>query len=576
MMRLFVLGVVLLTGLLSHSQALEVPTFVETPCPFLIWEPEVEGETIICGTVQVPESRRGLSNNVITLKVAILKTSAANPVAPIIYLEGGPGGSAITGVHGWLSSVLRSYGDIILFDQRGTGYSTPSLNCHEFDDDTISPSDDPEELCRRRLIREGVTLSAYTSAESAADIDALIRALGLPEVTLYGVSYGTRLALTTIRDYPERIRSVIIDSVYPPHVQGYEEQVVNGVLAFEVLFRDCAASRACSTAYPNLRQTFLQMIDDLNRRPMRGDDREEITGDDVVNALFSLMYETTALPYLPIIITAAANRDYDAYMLYSTYRSDDLAVQLEQMTDEEFDAYAAAFLSFADVESYLEYLSTLDDSELLELLETIYSTEPERSPAERAALDARLMELLGVSTTSELNAILRQLDEDEYNALIDEAYGLIDDDSEGFFNSVTCFEEMPFNSLRVAERLAADFPRSLANALLYDVERQFASCNIWDIEAGPALENEPVVSDIPVLVMSGEYDPITPPAWGQAAADFLPNSTHFVFPGMGHGLLDVVGKPCPNTIAVQFLLDPFSPLDGSCVAQMGPPAFFVE
>ncbi len=575
-MRLFVLSAVLLAGVLSRSQAFEVPTFVETPCPFLIWAPEVEGETIICGTVQVPESRRGLSNNVVTLKVAILKTSAPNPVAPIIYLEGGPGGSAIAGVHDWLKSTLRSYADIILFDQRGTGYSTPSLNCDEFDDDSLPPRADPEELCRQRLIREGVTLSAYTSAESAADIDALIRALGLPEVTLYGVSYGTRLALTTIRDYPERIRSVIIDSVYPPNVNGYEEQAINGARAFEVLFRDCAASRACNTAYPDLRETFLKMIDDLNRRPMRGDDREEITGDDVVNDLFSLMYVTTALPYLPIIITAAANRDVDAYTLYSTYRSDDWAVQLEQMTDEEFDEYAAAFLSFVDVESYLEYLSTLDDNELLELLETIYSTEPERSPAEREALDARLMELLEVATIDELNAILRQLDEDEYSALIDEAYGFIDSDSEGFFNSVECYEEIPFNSLRAAERLAGDLPRSLANALLYDVERQFASCAIWDIEAGPALENEPVVSDIPVLVISGEYDPITPPAWGQAAADFLPNSTHFVFPGMGHGLIDIVGKPCPTSIAVQFLLDPFRPLDGSCIEQMGPPAFFIE
>lgn len=575
-MRLIVAAALLLLGGLSLADAFESPVFIEAPCPFLIWEPEVEGETIICGTVQVPESRRGLSDNVVTLKVVILKTTAADPIAPIIYLEGGPGGSAITGVHDWLNSTLRQYADVILFDQRGTGHSTPSLNCPEFEDDSLPASADPEDLCRQRLIREGVTLSAYTSAESAADVDALIRALGLPAVTLYGVSYGTRLALTTIRDYPERIRSVILDSVYPPNVNGYEEQALNGARAFEVLFRDCAASRACNEAYPNLRQTFLQMIDDLNRRPMRGDDREEITGDDVVNDLFGLMYSTTALPYLPIIITAAANRDYDAYTLYSSYRSDDWAVQLEQMTDEEFDQYAATFFSFVSVEVYLEYISALDDDELLALLEVLYTTEPERPAAEQEALDRRLMELLSAATMSDLSAILRPLDEDEYDALIAEAYGWIDDDSEGIFNSVECHEEIPFNSLRVAERLASDLPRSLANALLYDVERQFASCNIWGVEAASGLENEPVMSDLPVLVLSGEYDPITPPAWGQAAADYLPNSTHFVFPGMGHGLIDVVGKPCPTSIAVQFLLDPFSTLDGSCAAQMGPPSFHIE
>ncbi len=575
-MRLIVVVVSLLLGGLCLTRAVEAPAFVESPCPFLIWEPEVEGETILCGTVQVPESRRGLSDNVVTLKVAILKTTAADPVAPVIYLEGGPGGSAIADVHDWLNSTLRQYADVILFDQRGTGHSTPSLNCPAFEDDSLPASADPEDLCRRRLINEGVTLSAYTSAESAADVDALIRALGLPEVTLYGVSYGTRLALTIIRDYPERIRSVIIDSVYPPNVNGYEQQALNGARAFEVLFRDCAASRACNAAYPNLRQTFLQMIDDLNRRPMRGDDREEITGDDVVNDLFSLMYSTTALPYLPIIVMAAANRDYDAYVLYSSYRSDDWAVQLEQMTDEEFDQYAATFFSFVSVEAYLEYISALDDDELLALLEALYTTEPERPAAEQEALDRRLMELLGAATMSDLDAVLRQLDEDEYYALIAEAYGWIDDSSEGLFNSVECYEEIPFNSLRVAERLVSDLPRSLANALLYDVERQFASCNIWNVEAASALENEPVVSALPVLVLSGEYDPITPPAWGQAAADYLSNSTHFVFPGMGHGLIDVVGKPCPTSIAVQFLLDPFKPLDGSCAAQMEPPSFYIE
>ncbi len=567
--------VVLFAGLMNNSRALEVPTFVEAPCPFLIWAPEVEGETIICGTVEVPESRLGLSNGRVTLQVAILKTTAAEPVAPIIYLEGGPGGSAVNGVHSWLNSALRRYADIILFDQRGTGHSLPSLNCPEFQEDLLTNAN-AEVLCRERLVREGIQLDAYTSAESAADVNDLIRALGLPEVTLYGVSYGTRLALTVMRDHSERIRSVILDSVYPPNVNGYEEQVINGVRAFEVLFRDCAASRACSSAYPDLRQTFLKMIDDLNRNPMMGEDGREITGDDVVNELFNLLYVTTALPYLPAIITAAASGDYEAYALYLSYRDDDWSVQLEQMTDEEFNAYAAAFLSFESVEAYLAYVDTLDAEAYMRLLEEIYRREPARSKAEQEALDARLMELLEASTLDELSDILRRLDDDAYDALIEEAYGYVDDDSEGVFNSVQCYEEVPFNSTRAAERLARDVPRSLFNALFSDVEQQFASCDIWGVEPAPLFENEPVVSNLPVLLLSGEYDPITPPAWGQLAADYLPNSTHFVMPGMGHGLIDVVGRPCPTSIMVQFLLDPFSPLDGRCVEQMGPPSFFVE
>lgn len=575
-MRGWILALVLWLGGVGHAQLFEEPAFVEVPCPFLIWAPEVEGETILCGTVNVPESWYGRSDGVVTLMVAILKTAAQDPVAPIIYLEGGPGASAIAGVHSWLNSTLRKHADVILFDQRGTGHSRPSLNCFEADDDSLPTDLNPEEMCRDRLIAEGVVLEAYNSAESAADVAALIEALGLEEATLYGVSYGTRLALTVMRDFPERIRSVILDSVFPPHVNGLDEQVVNGARAFDVLFRDCEASRSCNTAYPALRSTFLRMIDDLNRRPMVNDEGKRIKGDDVVNELFKLMYDTTALPYLPAAITAAANRDVDAYLEFTNARVNDWTVQLEQMTDDELNAYIAEFLSFESVEAYLLYVNTLNDEQLLALLDAVYSIEPPRSPAEREALDARLMELLGVDTPDELLAILRTLDDAEYYALISEAYGDIDSDSEGVFNSVKCYEEVPFNSPRVAERLAQEVPNSLAKALFLGVEYEFATCDMWGVDAADAFENDPVASEIPVLVLSGEYDPITPPAWGQTAADYLPNSRHFVFPGMGHGLIDVIGFPCPTSIVVQFLRDPFTPLDDSCVTRMGPPAFYVE
>jgi pimeloyl-ACP methyl ester carboxylesterase len=70
--------------------------------------------------------------------------------------------------------------------------------------------------CRDRLIQEGIDLSAYNSAASAADVNDLRIALGYDQVNLYGVSYGSRLALTVMRDYPGILRSVILDSTYPP------------------------------------------------------------------------------------------------------------------------------------------------------------------------------------------------------------------------------------------------------------------------------------------------------------------------------------------------------------------------
>jgi pimeloyl-ACP methyl ester carboxylesterase len=80
-----------------------------------------------------------------------------------------------------------------------------------------------------------------------------------------------------------------------------------------------------------------------------------------------------------------------------------------------------------------------------------------------------------------------------------------------------------------------------------------------------AVENQAVVSDIPALILSGEYDPVTPPAGGDIVAGSLSRATHFEFPGVGHG---VVGNaPCANRLAVGFLSDPTAVPDGSCVGQ---------
>jgi pimeloyl-ACP methyl ester carboxylesterase len=576
MARLKVGLLLLYLGLGGRLLAQQPPAFVPGPCPFLVVAPEVDGETIVCGTLDVPESRQGLSDNTITLAVAIVRSTSPSPGVPVLYFEGGPGGSAMSSAASyWVSSGLREYADIILLDQRGTGYSLPSLNCPEVDDPDLPADADAEALCRERLLREGVAIAAYTSAENAADAADLVQALDLPQVNLFGVSYGTRLALTMMRDYPERIRAVILDAVYPPQVNGYDEQAANGARAFEQLFADCEADAECRAAYPDLRAVFLQMIGDLNEVPMRGvddyGDPAELFGDTVVNELFQLLYDTAAIPDLPLMIMAAAERDYNTYASLGGAAPDDLTAQLEAMSDEEFDAYVAQYLSFATVEDYLAFVDTLSDDEYNDLLLEVYNQGSDISEEEQQALDERLLALTGLASFGELYDYLAELSDDDYYALLDEAYGVIDDSSEGMFNSVECYEEVPFNRYETAEALAADLNPSLATALLYDVEGMFATCEMWGIPQAPALENEPVTRDIPTLVLSGTYDPITPPAWGQAAADALPRSTHVVFPGVGHGAVDTL--PCPTQIALRFLEQPQQPVDTACVAAMTPPRF---
>lgn len=517
-----------------HGFTGTLPYFMENECPLrAATAGEAEGESYECGTLFVREDHGNANSPVIELAVAIIYSSSDNvPDDPIIYLEGGPGGSALSTLDFWFTSALRESRDIILIDQRGTGFSRPSLNCPEIEDARL---DDPTLACRDRLLAAGVDLNAYRSTQSAADIDALIAALDYQQVNLYGVSYGTRLALTVMRDYPQRIRSVILDAVYPPQVNSLNEQALNADRALQTLFEGCAKDARCNAAYPNLRQVFYETVDRLNESPLIVPDFEgdeyELYGDDLADELFDLLYDTSMIPLLPGMIYRAYEGDGEGYVDFGAELFEDDTLDLDALSDEEFEREFASFLDFDDMDAFYDYVDALSD--------------------------------------------------DEYNALIDEFYiangyaldEYIGSDSEGAYNSVECGEEVLFNSLEAAELLVQGLPPQTTNASLFVVEQSIADCAVWNVRPASGRENEPVRSDIHTLLLSGEYDPITPPSWGQAAADYLSRGKHIVFPAIGHGAVDT--HECPTAIALAFLQDPEQTLDLSCLSEMSGPDFYI-
>src|SRR5690606_31721661 len=110
--------------------------------------------------------------------------------------------------------------------------------------------------CHERLAAEGVDFSAYHSVASAHDLEALRQALGHAEWNLYGQSYGVRLALTAMRETPDGIRSVVLDSAYPLEVNLYEAAPGNAARAMDALFAACAQDAGCAERFPQLEQTF--------------------------------------------------------------------------------------------------------------------------------------------------------------------------------------------------------------------------------------------------------------------------------------------------------------------------------
>ncbi len=478
----------------TRPEATTGARFVEGRCEF----DEPPGYQVDCGWLVAPEDRSDPANGkTVRLHVAIFRSQVAGvPEDPIVYLEGGPGGDALEAVPFTFAQAFAPFlesRDFIMFDQRGTGFSSPSLACPEtvelaFEqldldldlDEALAQELAALEECHTRIVEEA-ELSLYNSEASAADLADLRVVLGYEEWNLFGISYGTRLALTTMRDHPEGIRSVILDSTYPPQVSLPLEVGLNAARAFTVFFDACAEDPECSGAFPDLEARFFALVDALDAEPIMATLLDVFTleehdalveGDALLGLLFQSLYSSELIPVLPGLIDDVENGDYQSLeLLLSNF--------------------------FANI----EFIST------------------------------------------------------------------------GQTFAVQCREELPFTD-----------PAELATAGDFDpyIKRIVESggstgpfalevCELWDVGTADALENEPVASDIPTLVLAGEFDPITPPSWGVLAAETLANASFFEFPGLGHGTS--VSDECALSIALEFLNDPSAEPDGSCVSAMSGPDF---
>jgi pimeloyl-ACP methyl ester carboxylesterase len=142
--------------------------------------------------------------------------------------------------------------------------------------------------------------------------------------------------------------------------------------------------------------------------------------------------------------------------------------------------------------------------------------------------------------------------------------------STGMHYSLQCREEVAFESYQETVDLAADLPPQVAAH--FATSQIFDLCAAWGSGQASPVENEPVTSSIPTLVVSGQYDPITPPDWGRLAAGTLDHSFFFEFPGVGHGVIR--STDCGRQIGLQFLADPTQRPDDSCLDDLRGPTFY--
>lgn len=316
-----------------------VPRFEDSECAVAVPDRE---KNYRCGYLVVPENRSVKNGKIIRLPIVILKSENPNPQPdPVLRTLGGPGGSSLRMIGGRRVSPWLKDRDMIIFEQRGTKYAQPALECPEVNKAKIESAKNrldektakqneirAAKFCYDRLKKQGVDLSAYNSAENAADIEDLRRVLKIEKLNLYGISYSSRLMLGVMRDFPNGVRSVVLESTLPLEVNYDESGVDLIVRSLDKLFANCKADADCANAYPNLENEFYETAARLNKEPITASAKDvktgetseiKLNGDDFVTWIidYLLSNDPPSIAAAPIVIHQSFQEKYATFEQYA-------------------------------------------------------------------------------------------------------------------------------------------------------------------------------------------------------------------------------------------------------------------
>jgi pimeloyl-ACP methyl ester carboxylesterase len=474
-------------------------TYKSTDCPFTLPQgaEEAKGE---CGILTVPEDRSRSNGPTIQLPVAVFKSPGANPAPePVLFLFSNPGPviNFSWQMHFALRDMHNGY-NFVFLEQRGVGLSKPSLDCPEVDGLFLKTIDqDPrssavvqqnislQRNCRESLISQKINLAAYTTAASAADIEDLRLALGYQQWNIYSIGYGSRWVDELIRSYPQTIRSVIYEAVLSPESKLFLNQASYAEASINLLFKRCSDSPECDKAFPNLKNVFFDLVDQLNSHPITVDSTELSSGKT---------YK----------VFVNGNRLIDLVLMAVNTASEELLSQtpriIFQVRDKKYEQLSAS------LGTYIGYATPSGTV----MQNRVFCVEEMRGATDQQFLDAN----------AKAESHIRE-----------------------YFNS-----QMQSNK---------------------------DACAIWqadDVSKGKPAARQPVKSNIPSLLLGGDYPYSTPSAWMKEAAKNISRSTVVEFPGAGQ-VVSFFGpwSDCAHTLENAFLANPAGKLDASCAAVVKKP-----
>lgn len=312
--------------MIGSFAALAVGVFVPAGCDLKGVTPDFEQrQGIQCGWVSVPLRANEPGGRTIRLWTARIRSTGAMAKDPVLYINGGPGIATVDAILPNLAesnamALLRQGRDVILFDQRGSGRSEQALcpalgtALNAIEASGFEPAQEEAQKrsefakCRAELEKTGIDHLAYTSAATVADMEALRTAFGVQRWNLAAISYGSLVALHAMRTTPASIRSVILNSPYPPNSVSWAEQASSAAAAYTAIDKECALQPACLGRFGALVPKLEATLTRLEKTPLQDGDKK-ITGRLFASALWPIAVRSTTVRFVPLVIDQAYKGD---------------------------------------------------------------------------------------------------------------------------------------------------------------------------------------------------------------------------------------------------------------------------
>ena len=601
---------------------------ITCPRPFPV--NEIEGKTIFCGTVMVPEDHAKPDGKKIPLKFTVMKSWSQYPEAdPLVYLQGGPGGSALQIMNklGKVFEPWRKTRDVVFWDQRSAGVSGHSVNCYnalaanalkiakkEFSSPALTGENKDSNTitdCLKEIEAAGIDIAKYNTTENAYDVRTVMTTLGYPTYNLYGISYGTKLALEAMRVAPQGIRSVIIDGVAPSWIHLYETFALKIGEPIEYVAMQCKADETCNKTYPDLDKVIIETLHMAKQgkimhqgkpvtptmifRPFdeRNTHDTNLSMTPYIPAFIYELHRGKEMPTVDMLVgrnflmpeagdvdiaSASAELPERQRSLIQTL-ADNTAIS--QRVDRSNANVMAELRNLLDESGEYGPVAVLFDHELEKALIAVKAKKPES--LEKILTDYVALqntqpskETLGafVKTHTEGDAAKRLLSliDSMSDAEVNGSFAIISRDAEdsagSFFGGMylfnyACQEDTPFNTYEGYQKYTASMKYPYIGDV-YDSQAAwfYGACSTFKPQPRDHWF-EPVVSDIPTLSIGSLYDSQTPASWAQAAVEKLKNAQVFLIPEAGHGA--VLYQPCVADMGVAFINNPQRKLSDACV-----------